>query len=341
MLPDALLMRQVRVDGGKSRKRNRTSFEQGKKTSGKVKGHLSRASAAKLKRAIQLLIASSTPKKAKNFKTGDMFTWNVNFLTFTLPIAYDQMDDYQFKRQALNRLIIALKRRFKMNNYVWRAEPQENGNIHIHLLADVYMHYQPLRNIWNDILRDLGFISRYQAAQQEFYKDGFRLKENHVEQWSPGKQYQAWKKGVKNGWNDPNSTDVHSLYKIENVAGYVCKYMSKSDDERREIGGRLWGCSDGLKVKQVIEFHAYEEEFHQMEKAFEDFPDRVYRTDYYAHVRIPSRKFRFYVRNRAAQEYDDWLALVRGNAPPPDTPGTELPPEADTSAVGVLPGWAG
>ena len=33
--------------------------------------------------------------------------------------------------------------------------------------------------------------------------------------------------GKKTNWSDPNTTDIHSVYKINNLAAYLSKYMAK------------------------------------------------------------------------------------------------------------------
>lgn len=41
------------------------------------------------------------------------------------------------------------------------------------------------------------------------------------------------------GHTDPNSTDVHAVYKVKNIAAYISKYMSKDADKATTIKGVL------------------------------------------------------------------------------------------------------
>lgn len=146
------------------------------------------------------------------------------FVTLTLSSKQDA-EDVEIKRDFLNHFLIKAKRKWNISNYVWRAEPQKNGNIHIHILFDRFVKWQEIRNVWNEIQDKKGYV-------QQFVK--VHKKEN------------------------PNSTDVHRLQKINNPAAYICKYMTKADElekgeKRRKILGRVWGMSDKLRSLEYFE----------------------------------------------------------------------------------------
>jgi hypothetical protein len=81
-----------------------------------------------------------------------------------------------------------------VSRYVWKYEKQGNGNIHYHILTDKFIPYRELRDNWNRIIEKHNYI--YQ----------FKLKHGHT---------------------DPNTTDIHSLKKVNNVPQYLSKYMIK------------------------------------------------------------------------------------------------------------------
>lgn len=119
---------------------------------------------------------------------------------------------------------------FILDNYVWRAETQENGNIHFHLLADTFLNQHMLRRVWNNYLGKLGYKYGYGSANVNSLK------------------------------RDKNSN------KILNVERYLCKYLTKPplrdaykgmklkdlegisdvDKFRRPVLGKNWGCSRAL-----------------------------------------------------------------------------------------------
>lgn len=57
--------------------------------------------------------------------------------------------------------------------YVWRAESQENGNIHFHLIVDRYIDKDQIRWRWNAICERFGYITRYRYTQEYRYRNGF------------------------------------------------------------------------------------------------------------------------------------------------------------------------
>jgi hypothetical protein len=110
--------------------------------------------------------------------------------------------------------------------------------------------------LWNTILDDTGYIAKYRKNQIEFHKHGFKLKEELIDKWSKEKQLNAYKKGMKENWTNPNSTDIHSLNKVNNIYSYVTKYCTKSDS-KQPIEGKLWGRSDNFETmnnyKEIID----------------------------------------------------------------------------------------
>ncbi len=186
-------------------------------TRGKWNGEISDKSRRTLaKRAGNWLLSIQEAKKdGINAKGKDR-----NYTTFvTLTLSSKQVhSDNEIKRKLLNTFIIYVKRVHKVQEYIWRAEAQKNGNIHFHLFLDKYIHYSQLRKLWNGVQEGLGYISRF--------------KELH-------------------GHTNANSTDIERIRSVKGASIYVAKYISKKS-EYRKIDGRIWGCSDGLK--KILDF---------------------------------------------------------------------------------------
>jgi len=174
----------------------------------------------RLRRAIQLMVAISLPKEAQHFKTGKYFKFRVNFITLTLPFEQGEHTDKSIKSLALDPWIKRMKRKRGLKSYVWRAEKQANGNLHFHIITDTWIHYQAIRDDWNECLQRFGYIDKFQE---------------------------------RHGHRNPNSTDVHAVWRIKNLAAYFVKYMSKNSKGCDVINGKLWDCSENLKVKDACE----------------------------------------------------------------------------------------
>lgn len=170
-------------------------------------------------------------KDKSHRQDGKLIKYRLTFATLTLPSAqkFDSGHDDEFiKRNLLNRFLQEAKRKWNVVNYLWRAEAQENGNIHFHITFDKFIYHVELRNLWNGILSDNGYIKTYQEKMREFFKNGFRMSDNPKDSRSEEQQRQAYVKAVESNFSSPNSTDIHSIYKIRNVGAYLAKYVSKN-----------------------------------------------------------------------------------------------------------------
>lgn len=179
---------------------------------------------------------------------------SISFCTFTISESQKHSDteiikvfvDFIDHLKKVNNYIIdpVTKQRTKekaltIENYIWRAETQENGNIHFHMIADTFLNQDMLRRVWNNYLQGLGYKYSYSAANVNSLKKD------------------------KNG------------NKIGNVEKYLCKYLTKpplrnaykhcklkdlegiadKDKFRRPIIGKSWGCSRKLLKLEYPKFY--------------------------------------------------------------------------------------
>lgn len=127
------------------------------------------------------------------------------FVTLTFPI--QMVETHQsIKRKYLNSFLIQLGERYREPRYLWRAELQQNGNIHFHILISKFIHKAWLNYQWYAILRKHGI---YQSDL------------SHAEiQKLP-------------------ATNIESPKTNRGVANYILKYIAKTNDGKK-IQGRQW-----------------------------------------------------------------------------------------------------
>ncbi len=201
--------------------------------------------------------------------------YHLTFITLTLP-STQAHSDKEIKAKCLNTFLNTLRRKHKSELYIWKAEKQENGNIHFHIICDKYIHWTTIRTDWNRIVNKLGYVDRYSEKMKKYYKNGFRLSDNPNDKRTQAQQFASYTRAKKTGYTNPNSTDIHALYKIKNLAAYISKYMAKgvtktdrinqinqlmaiapselSDQQKQQleklknqgVQGRIWGCSQRL-----------------------------------------------------------------------------------------------
>ena len=184
-------------------------------------GLISQNAKSKMMNAILWLDAQAMYKWCYSKKTESFFRWRLNFIHLTLPTQANHTD--KFIKKLLNQFFLYAFRKTGMRSYVWKAEPQERGEIHFHITSDCFIWKTTLQNIWNGILRKHGLLGTHE---------------------------------------NPPSTRVHPTHNIKNMCAYLIKYMTKNDKHRRTISGRLWGASRNLSsAKSIIDTFEEQEAF--------------------------------------------------------------------------------
>lgn len=217
--------------------------------SNKASGKLSRKAKSKMNNAINWLHFLSEKQVYYSKKTKQTHKLYINFITLTL-CSRQMHDDKYIVNRMLKPFLKWIKRQGN-DLYVWRAEVQSNGNLHFHITSNRFLHWQSIRNKWNSIMNRHGYI-------REYIQSG--------------------------GDNNPNSTDVSGVKNIEQLAGYMVKYMGKPaienyctrymclDDKpkqrfalavlalakdgtyitvRRDVTCKVWSCSTELQNKRI------------------------------------------------------------------------------------------
>jgi hypothetical protein len=207
-------------------------------------GVISAIARRKITRAINYLVYLVPKKKYYHPGTGKTRNFFLNFITLTLSSEQIHTDN-EIKSLILQPFLNELRKKRKVINYFWRAEKQENGSIHFHLITDRFVWWNDLRNMWNFYQQKLGYVTRYRNNQVLWHRSGFTFRPELAPRWTMAAQLRAYKDGIRTDWHSPNSTDVHGLSQVGNVRSYLLKYIEKSE-QSAEVQGRLWGCSSGL-----------------------------------------------------------------------------------------------
>jgi hypothetical protein len=224
-------------------------------------GSMSKKATRRITNAVNWLVASAKQKWVFDKASSRRYSFKVNFITLTLPTLDHGVTDHQFKSVLLHNFINTCRYKYDMKNYVWKVETQANGNIHAHFTTDTFIHWKSVRDVWNRILLKHGVIDKYRKKHENLTFD------DYVDLYDPTKSKdieslrRAFIQGCDASWNDPNSTDVHAVHKVKDIASYLAKYMGKSDDDRRKVKGRLWGCSTNLSEtnKLMIELKSMDD----------------------------------------------------------------------------------
>ncbi len=235
------------------------------------------------KRIKQSVLAWSQALNYANSLNSDSKTQTMKAIAFlTLTLSSAQCHTHkEIKRYLLNHFLIILKRKYQLDRWLWKAEIQKNGNIHFHILVDVYIDKKEVQEIWNNVQNKLGYIDRFES---------------------------------RHGHRNPPSTEIKLIKDVNQALLYVRKYLSKENGEIEKFG-RAWGCSDNLRQLSSfkLEMHKDLEEIfdHAVENGYSDV---IVKDDYTV---ITDRSG--YVHEMVIRKYNDlyrnWLnvnAMVLG-----------------------------
>ena len=272
-----------------------------------------------MRNAVNWLAASAKKKRVFQRSTGKNFYFKLSFITLTIPYHGKELSDQQFKTQLLHPLLIYAAKSWNMHNYVWKAEPQDNGTLHIHITTDIFIHHNKLRTAWNNQLNRNGLLDRFE---------------------------------LDHGHTDPPSTEIKAVRSVKNLAGYISEYLVKdkhyksscslynspnanSQDKancdwiqdskglwwevKRPVNGRIWYSSSNLSAsnKLVYEASATDNGFWRdlIENKNLQYKDGTYYEVYY----FSPKEWRMSITGKLKQLYYDHLAGIRHNwqkAPP-------------------------
>lgn len=173
-----------------------------------IKGVISAKSQSRLKTAVDWMVYLSENKTYYSKKTKQVHKLQLNFITLTLSAKQSHTDTF-IVTHMLQPFLKWLERQGN-ELYIWKAETQANGNIHFHITTNKFIHYISIRNKWNSLQYNHGYMSKYIS---------------------------------EHGDADVNSTDVRGLKNVKSASKYLAKYFSKKDESRRKIESKIWGCS--------------------------------------------------------------------------------------------------
>lgn len=159
------------------------------------KGQLSKKAISRLRERLSYMCYIAKNKKLTHVIGMANSMYKLVMITLTLS-SKQVHSDSELKSKLLQPFLRILRNKFEVVNYVWKAEVQDNSNIHFHVTIDKFIPWKSVREVWNTLQESLGYISRSKIA-------------------------------------DPNSTDIHAVYKCSNPSKYLTNYMGKKDYHKK------------------------------------------------------------------------------------------------------------
>lgn len=225
---------------------------------------LSKAAQRTMRNKINWLFAMAKKHQVQTATGKRIYSFKAAFMTFTLP-SKQVHPTAEITRDCFNSLLTSLRTRFKMENYVWRLEFQQNGNVHYHLVTDTYVDYYELRRIWNATLAKKGYVQAYHERHSKMTLSQYASTYAKPGVTTFAQLAKAYAKGKASNWSNPPSVDVKSATSKTRIGLYISKYFGKKaknqvkcsplDNEENSESLRLWFCSRSLsRMKSISEY---------------------------------------------------------------------------------------
>lgn len=239
--------------GARSKTINRLKNEENLKDN-KTKGHLSEKSRKRLKNAINWLVLSSKSVRKWNRTKNTAFNSRISFITLTVPTTNHNISDESMKKKVLHAFLNNMVKNYGMKSYVWKIERNENGNIHFHITTDIFIDHSILRKVWNNVLSTFGILQEYTSKFEKMTYNEYKFVRQSQGEEDEEIIQRGYKYGTSTKWSNPNTTDIHNVRNVKNLAAYISNYMAKKEVDRSGINGRLWGCSHNLSNASNLKY---------------------------------------------------------------------------------------
>lgn len=210
ILSDKLIV--YNENSGNSGGKNRNEKSLANLLKKRTKNTISKATKSKIKNILDNWLSAIALHNKKCINNFERRFYNPVFITLTLSAKQIHSDEF-INKNMLMRFLEKYKYHTESTHIFWRAESQENGNIHYHIIGDRYINWKLVRELWNDTQEKFGYISAFEKIHHH---------------------------------RNPNSTDVKGVKSVKNFIRYCTKYVGK-EDKYRVLKCRLWGMTDNLR----------------------------------------------------------------------------------------------
>lgn len=237
--------------------------------------------------------------EVKTYKTkkGQFIQHKLSMLTLTLPSKMQHSPQF-ITENCLTKFLNLIRSYYKIKNYIWKLELQQNGNVHYHIITDAELDYNSLKKIWNKIINKFGYVDEYSKSSLGLGEKKYIRK--RLEEMRKYKKYEllneanlikeireVWKYQRSINFSEPNTINIKRVSLNSNIENYIAKYVSKGSntdslssfkgfereegEERKKIG-RIYSNSENLSkvsklkdnIQEILKFsyHYFSEVWH-------------------------------------------------------------------------------
>jgi hypothetical protein len=224
---------------------------------------MSDRSARRLGSALNWMILFSTEKKVHSIKEKRDFKFRIGFITLTLSDT-QKHTDHEIKQHMLAPFLKWLERSHNCQSYIWKAESQDNGNIHFHITVNQFVHWKSIRAKWNRLLANHGYCKVFQDGTNDKGNAATQIKAvktmkgivSYMQSYITKKDVFKFDKRKKTFILSETCPLDDGYYTKTNYRQMHCS-DGKSREYKRQIEGKNWSTSHNLaKINCFIDQEA-------------------------------------------------------------------------------------
>lgn len=239
----------------------------------KYTGKMTTGSKKRIDSAVDILLQRSPERIIYNPITKKRHPFTINFVTLTIS-ARRNIGIREGYEKMLAPWLRKMKR-YGVKDYLWKAEYQERGQLHYHVTTNVFINWTIIRNEWNNLQRKNRYLDEYAKKHRHF---------------------------------DANSTDIHAVWKVNDIGAYLGKYLSKENEDNNPLikkeKGKVWDCSKELKQKRFSVIMSHQQEIDVM-RMIHDKQIKETRLEHCTIFKLPNPKI--ILSPSQLSSYNKWL----------------------------------
>ena len=241
------------------------------------KNQFSESARKRLTKKINILVQSSKKVRIYNEVTNKYINHRLSFITLTVSSNENKKLEFCYTN-LLKPFLRIMRNKHGLTTYIWKAEVQQRGQIHYHITTPSFIHYQIIRDTWNNIQSKAGCLDDYVKSKGHF---------------------------------DANSTDVHEVKHVQDLASYLVKEFCKSIQNNFLDDGKKWDCSNNLnninyfEILETTENVLIEKEMLQKDEIYVDTHDR------YAIIDFKRRKPTELLTLSQLKDYKEYIKFIQ------------------------------
>lgn len=195
--------------------------------------------------AMNWMILFSTDKRVYSLKEKKGFKFKINFITLTLSDEQRHSDHF-IKQHLLAPFLKWMERSHNCQSYIWKAEAQEDGNLHFHITTNQFIHWKSVRAKWNKLLAKHSYCKVFQDGTNDKGNAATQIKSvktlkglvSYMQGYITKKDIFKKKHSIMCPYPAREFTK-RSFRQAECSDGTIKEY-------KREIDGKLWSTSQNL-----------------------------------------------------------------------------------------------